>query len=265
MKTKKLILALLAAALIMITPMAVFAAQQDATSSDMGKARTDAVNKVEAATRVLNEIQGNPDQSIPPSVLHGAAGVAIIPGMVKAGLIAGGRHGSGVLLTQNNGKWSPPVFVSISGGSLGAQIGVQSTDLILVFNNRDVVRKVVENGNWTIGAGASVAAGTAGAKAKTSSNNADVLAYKRTQGLFAGASVSGADFSLDQDPLMAYYGFNKQNKQAMGYYANKEQMAEAILHVGPKKNKQIVQNVPQSAEQLQKTLNQYASKSQQGQ
>ena len=227
----------------------------------MGDARTNAINKVEAAARVLNQIQSNSEQSIPPSVLHKASAIAIIPGMVQAGLIAGGRHGEGVLLTQNNGQWSPPVFVSISGGSLGAQIGVQSTDLILLFNNRSLVRKIVENGNWSIGVGASVAAGSSTANA--SSNNADVVAYKQTQGLFAGATVSGADISLDQQPMQAYYGFNQENRTAMGYYPNEQQAAEAMLDLGPQKNQRpAVEKILQSAQQLQKELEQDASKTQ---
>jgi lipid-binding SYLF domain-containing protein len=283
MNYKTISLAILSAALILINPAAIFAAQYGSPSSDtsmhrnnamqgatedqgmttnqaasMNDARQKAENKVEAASLVLNEIQSNREHSIPPSVLHDAAAVAIIPGMFKAGLIAGGRHGTGVLLTQNDGEWSAPAFVSISGGSLGAQIGVQTTDLVLVFNNRDIVRRIVDEGNWTIGAGASVAAGTAGANVGTSSNKADVLAYKRTKGLFAGAVVSGATLSLDQEPMQAYYHFEK-NTSASGYYPSKQQMAESTLNMKPNQPKMAVRGIPESAKGLQRELKKYAS------
>jgi lipid-binding SYLF domain-containing protein len=283
MNCKNIYLAVLSAALISINPAAIFAAQDKSPSSStmmhqnnamqgatadqgmtanqgasMEKAHQEAENKVEAASLVLNEIQSNREHSIPPSVLHDAAAVAIIPGMFKAGLIAGGSHGTGVLLTQNNGEWSAPAFVSISGGSLGAQIGAETTDLVLVFNNRDIVRRIVHEGNWAIGAGASVTAGATGADVTTTSNKADVLAYKRTKGLFAGATISGATLSLDQEPMQAYYHF-KKNTSARAYYSNRQQMAESVLNMQPNRTKTTVQSIPESAKGLQHELKKYAS------
>lgn len=282
MEYKKLLLALLAAALILINPMAVLAAQDNSpygstnrnhamegsmnngaqetnNQASMSNAHREAVSKVESATSVFKAFQSNPQDRIPASILRKASAVAIIPGMVEAGLIAGGRYGTGVLLTQNQAKWSAPVFISISGGSLGAQIGVQTTDLVLVFNNRKNVRQLIESGNWSVGAGASVEAGPSGANAKASTSNADVLAYKRTNGLFAGASVSGENISLDKELMQNYYNF-KPNTSAHAYYASEQQMAQAILNLGPQRHQEVVQKVPESATQLQKALDWYISK-----
>jgi lipid-binding SYLF domain-containing protein len=90
--------------------------------------------KVEEAIRVLEEMMKESDKSIPVSLVEGCAGIAIIPDVIKAGLIIGGRHGKGVLLVRTkSGDWSDPAFIDMKGGSIGWQVGVQSADVILVF------------------------------------------------------------------------------------------------------------------------------------
>src|SRR4051794_25709989 len=89
---------------------------------------------VNSATHVLREIMAVPNKCIPESLLREAQGLAIVPGMVKGGFIVGVEHGKGVLTTRDEaGLWRAPVFITVTGGSVGAQAGVQAIDLILVF------------------------------------------------------------------------------------------------------------------------------------
>ena len=89
------------------------------------------------STRVLTELMMMPEQNIPTWLLERAHAVAVIPSVIKVGLGIGGRRGKGVLVVRKeNGEWSNPVFVNLTGGSFGFQVGVQSTDVVLVFTSR---------------------------------------------------------------------------------------------------------------------------------
>ncbi|MDX2300285.1 MAG: lipid-binding SYLF domain-containing protein, partial [Xanthomonadaceae bacterium] len=89
------------------------------------------------AVAVLDKVMLVPEQSIPESMLRDAQAVAVIPGVVKAGLVVGGRFGRGLVsVRQADGTWSNPSFISIAGGSFGFQFGVTSTDVVLVFRTR---------------------------------------------------------------------------------------------------------------------------------
>ena len=118
--------------------------------------------KVNDAIDVLDEIMAIPEKGIPPSLLSNAKGLAIIPGVIKAGFIVGGRHGKGILVVyKKNGEWSNPAFISFTGGSIGWQIGAQSSDIILVFRTKRSVNNLMK-GKFTLGADASIAAGPVG-------------------------------------------------------------------------------------------------------
>jgi lipid-binding SYLF domain-containing protein len=109
-----------------------------------GGAHQQATDTVDLATTVLKSDTDAADENIPAAVLQNAVGVMIVPDVIKAGLIAGGRHGTGVLLARNENEGSLPVFVSITGGSLGVQAGVESSDLILVFNAQESLQRIME-------------------------------------------------------------------------------------------------------------------------
>jgi lipid-binding SYLF domain-containing protein len=106
------------------------------------------VKRVEEAILVFQEIAGLADEGIPESILKKAHGIAIIPGVVKAAYGIGGEYGRGVLLVQNKGEWSNPSFITLAGGSLGWQIGIQKSDLVLVFKTRQSIDNIAE-GRWT--------------------------------------------------------------------------------------------------------------------
>ena len=163
---------------------------------------------VESATNVLNEIMAVPAQSIPRALLSDAKGIAIVPGMLKGGFVIGVRHGNGVVvLRDENGNWRAPSFISITGGSIGWQAGVQSTDVVLVFKTQKSIQGFV-NGKFTIGADVSAAAGPVGREASAATDatlKAEMYSYSRSRGLFAGAALDGSAISLDNEETAAYY------------------------------------------------------------
>ncbi|HSD69030.1 MAG TPA: lipid-binding SYLF domain-containing protein, partial [Woeseiaceae bacterium] len=125
-------------------------------------AATKQEQRVADATDVLDQLLRIPEQSIPPALLARAYAVAVVPNVVKAGFGLGFRHGKGILVLRNaDNSWSNPAFISLTGGSLGFQIGANSTDIILVFKTRKGVENI-SNGKFTLGADAAVAAGPVG-------------------------------------------------------------------------------------------------------
>src|SRR5262249_13408546 len=122
-------------------------------------AQTRAGDTLASAAEVLEALQTGPLNGIPAALLADAQGVAIIPGVVKVGFVVGGRFGRGVVLARNpDGTWGGPVFVTLGGGGVGWQAGVQSTDLVLVFRTRSSVERLLRGrGKFTLGADASVA------------------------------------------------------------------------------------------------------------
>ena len=159
------------------------------------------------ATDVLGELQSAPDQNVPNWLLERAYAVAIIPDVIKVGLGVGARRGSGVLVVRkDDGHWSNPVFVSLTGGSFGFQVGVQSTDVMLVFTSRSSIEGIT-GGKLTLGADASVAAGPVGRQtaAATDVGLAQVLSYSRAKGLFAGVALDGSALTIDRKSNAAFY------------------------------------------------------------
>ncbi len=169
----------------------------------------DEVRTVQDSAEVLKSIMSIPEKGIPPVLLRNAHAVAIIPGVIKGAFIVGGRHGTGVALVRGeNGHWSDPIFVSITGGSVGWQVGGTSTDLVLVFKSRRGVESLLK-GKFTLGADVAVAAGPVGRNAEAATDvmlKSEILSYSRSRGLFAGLSLEGAALLVDDDADAAYYG-----------------------------------------------------------
>ena len=164
--------------------------------------------KVQASTAVIKEIMEIPENAIPPSLLASAHGIVIFPDLLKAGFILGGRYGVGVMLIRNeDGFWSNPVFFRLIGGSIGWQIGVQSTDVILVLKSIRSLDQIC-SGKFTLGADASVAAGPVGRQAEAGTDillRAEILSYSRSRGLFVGLSFEGAAIQVDYGSTSAFY------------------------------------------------------------
>jgi lipid-binding SYLF domain-containing protein len=169
------------------------------------------------ATDVLKELGGQRDQAIPDRLMQRAYAVAVIPDVTKVAFVVGGRHGSGVLSVRDSrGRFSNPIFVNLTGGSIGWQIGAQETDIVLVFTTRRSVEGITD-GKITLGAGASVAAGPIGRQAEAAAGvNAEVYAYSRARGLFAGIALDGTALTID----------DKANRR---FYARKDALPSQII------------------------------------
>jgi lipid-binding SYLF domain-containing protein len=161
------------------------------------------------AVRVMNDIMQAPDKAIPKDLLQNARAIAVIPDMIKAGFIFGGRRGEGLISVKgSDGTWSNPSFITMTGGSVGFQAGVSSTDVILVFRTQRGVDSIV-NGKFTLGADASAAAGPVGRTASASTDaqmKAEIYSYSRSRGLFAGVALDGSALTIDNDANQAVYG-----------------------------------------------------------
>ena len=165
--------------------------------------------KAADATRVLAEIMRIPETAVPEKMFTDAHAIAVIPDVVKAGLVLGGRGGRGLIsVRQADGTWSNPSFIRLGGGSIGFQAGVQSTDVILVFRSPRGVDNIV-NGKFTLGADASVAAGPVGRTAQAATDEqlkAEIYSYSRARGLFAGVALDGTVLRIDHKSNEAVYG-----------------------------------------------------------
>lgn len=161
------------------------------------------------AVRVLTEIQKIPEQGIPDKLLDEGKAIIVIPDTLKAGLVFGGRRGHGLMSVKTaDGTWSNPVFIKLTGGSIGFQAGVQSSDVVLVFRNDRNLDNIV-NGKFTLGADAGVAAGPVGRNASASTDGqlkAEIWSWSRARGLFAGVALDGAVLQIDDDANVAVYG-----------------------------------------------------------
>jgi len=195
----------------------------------------DEVRTVNDAATVLQHIQQIPDKGIPPGLVKSAKAVAIFPGVIKGAFLVGGERGRGVMLVkQPNGQWSNPVFLSITAGSFGWQIGGSSTDLVLVMKDlrgvNDLLQGHVEK--LTLGADASVAAGPVGRSAQASTDvmlKSGILSYSRSKGVFAGLSLEGAALLVDQDAGAAYYGKSMRASEIIAGKGVKHNAATAHL------------------------------------
>jgi lipid-binding SYLF domain-containing protein len=162
------------------------------------------------AANVLKEFD-KMKESIPHDLIAEYKGIVIIPSMINAGLGIGGKRGKGIAIVKlDNGTWSDPVFVTLTGGSVGPQIGVQAVDLVMVFRHKGALTKV-KNGDVTIGGDISAAAGPVGRSTSANTDyefKAEVYSYSRSRGLFAGISLNGTSLAIDKSANRAYYGDN---------------------------------------------------------
>lgn len=167
------------------------------------------IERANNAVRVLSEALRIPEESIPERLIREAEAIVVLPDVVKAGLVFGGRGGRGLLSVRgSDGSWSNPSFVTLGGGSFGFQAGVQSADVVLVFRTRRGIENIV-NGKFTLGADAGVAAGPIGRNAAASTDGrleAEIFSYSRARGLFAGIALDGAVIAIDNRANRRVYG-----------------------------------------------------------
>lgn len=173
------------------------------------QAESDAAKRIREAVTVFADIMGAGDNAIPKQILGAAEGIAVFPNTIKAGFVVGGQRGRGIMSARTmDGSWSAPAFLTLTGGSIGLQIGGQAADIILVIVNRRGLENLVSN-QFKVGADAAVAAGPVGRDAQAATDiqmRAQILSYSRARGLFAGVTINGSTFRQDQDANQRFYG-----------------------------------------------------------
>jgi len=164
--------------------------------------------RIQKSTTVLQEFD-KMKESIPSKLLQQSEGIVIVPRMINAGFVVGGKRGKGVAMVKlASGEWSNPVFVTITGGSIGFQAGVQGVDLVLLFKHKETLSKA-KNGDFTIGGDLSAAAGPVGRSTSANTDyklEAEVYSYSRSKGLFAGISLNGSNLAFDKTANASFYG-----------------------------------------------------------
>jgi lipid-binding SYLF domain-containing protein len=172
---------------------------------------------VDKARVVLEEMMQSQDSGPPTDFIRDCAGIAIIPEFFKAGFIAGGAYGKGVVLAKRNGTWSGPAFVYIGAGSVGIQVGVQLTDLLLVVIGDKTMQGFIKS-KFKLGADAAIAAGPYGAQVTAASEillKGGIFSYSRAKGLFAGVSLEGAGMGTEFALNRAYYETTSSPEQIL--------------------------------------------------
>jgi len=177
-------------------------------STAWSETREDVQNRLDNATLVLHQIMSAPDKGIPEEVLEHAQCIAVVPHMIKGGLVFGAENGKGIATCRTANGWSAPAFFAITGGSWGLQIGVEGVDLVMIFQGDKGMMRL-EDAKFQLGADASAAAGPVGRHATADTDwklNTEILTYSRAKGAFAGLTLTGADVRRDDSSMDAYYG-----------------------------------------------------------
>lgn len=171
--------------------------------------KTDVDERLQSSAKMIHDIVNAPDRGVPDEVLKGAKCIAVVPDLIKGGFILAGKHGRGVATCRlPNGGWSAPAFFVISGGSWGAQVGVESIDLVMMVMTNEGMRHLM-SAKFEIGGTVSGALGPVGRNATAGTDwkvNTDILSYSRAKGLFAGVDLGGSIIEADKDSDYALYG-----------------------------------------------------------
>jgi len=202
---------------ISVWALTVVFALSGPVAAQQPKKTVEAARAAEAAN-VLTEIMNIPESDIPEELMARAHGIAVIPHVVKGAFGIGGQWGKGLMSQRNeDGSWSQPAFIEIGGGSFGLQIGLQASDIVLVFADESGIKGLLK-GKVKLGADASAAAGPVGRNAEVGTDvllRSGVLAYSRSKGLFAGISLDGSVITINDDANHKVYGKDVTGEQIL--------------------------------------------------
>ncbi|MEO9003107.1 MAG: lipid-binding SYLF domain-containing protein [Ginsengibacter sp.] len=195
------------------------------------KSQDKQVEKIEASTKVLEDFS-DMKENIPSELLKITEGIIIVPKLINAGFVIAGKRGKGIaMVKQEDGSWSDPVFVTITGGSVGFQVGVQTIDLVLIFKSRETLQDIGK-GSFTLGGDISVTAGPVGRNSSAGIDyklESEVYSYSRSKGLFAGISLSGSAIEIDEKANKSFYG-NDENTKSL-FSNSTENSSSAIIEL----------------------------------
>ena len=201
----------------LITTVLAVAALTGPLFAKSEKAKTDA--RLDDSASLFSEVMGTPDKAIPQNLLDKAYCIVLVPGLKKGGFVFAGKYGRGFALCRHSAGsgWGAPAAIRIEGGSFGLQIGVSSSDVILLVMNERGMKRLTSS-KFTIGGEATAAAGPVGRDATAQTDallTAEILSWSRSRGLFAGISLDGSTLRNDIDENEAMYGQRWDNKQIL--------------------------------------------------
>jgi lipid-binding SYLF domain-containing protein len=209
MSTKKMLYAL-SLSLLLLLPSDLLSSQKTDQKAQSGKISDESERALTAANVLRKEETKTPETSIPEELLAKAQGIAVFPNVIKAAMGIGGTHGKGLLAKRSARGWGTPIFIDISGGSFGFQIGVEAVDLVLVFTNDDGINGILK-GKFEIGGEAGATAGPIGRSVKAGvpiTFDSPIYSYSRSKGLFAGIALKGNAITIDDSANQKVYGKN---------------------------------------------------------
>src|ERR1035437_5999571 len=197
--------------------------------------RTRTAERLDDSASLFSEIMGTPDRSIPQELLEKANCIVLVPDLKKAAFGVGAKYGRGFALCRAAGGtgWGPPAAIRIEGGSIGFQIGVSSSDIVMLVMNQRGMQKL-SSSKFTIGADANAAAGPVGRNASAQTDafmHAEILSWSRSKGLFAGVSLDGATLRNDLDQNQVLYGQRWTSKQILGSGAKMPEAASKLIAI----------------------------------
>ncbi len=198
-------------------------------------AKTKTTERLDDSASLFSEIMGTPDKSIPQDLLEKSYCIVLVPDLKKAAFGVGGKYGRGFALCRAAGGtgWGPPAAIRIEGGSIGFQIGVSSSDVVMLIMNERGMQKL-SSSKFTIGADANAAAGPVGRNASAQTDaymHAEILSWSRSKGLFAGVSLDGATLRNDLDENEILYGQRWTSKEILGSGAKIPESASKLIAV----------------------------------
>jgi lipid-binding SYLF domain-containing protein len=193
--------------------------------------RDDDIERIHRSAQVFKEIMSTPDKAIPQELLESAKCIAIVPGEKKVAFMFGGRYGKGLATCRTARGWSAPLFLAVSGGSFGLQIGASSTDIVMLIMNDNGMQSLLSD-KFKIGADATTAAGPVGRHVAAGTDlklTAEILTYSRSKGAFAGVSLDGAVVEADKSGDRALYGSNVNRQETLEAKVKTPEAAESLL------------------------------------
>ena len=171
--------------------------------------------RLKRSAQTIQEIAMSRDKGIPFKLLEKAQCVVIVPDMKKAAFLVGGEYGRGFASCRIPGSWSAPAPVRLAGGSFGVQLGADSTDIFLLVMNQKGLEKLLSD-KFSLGVDVNVAAGPVGRDANADTDalmHAEILAWSRSRGAFAGVALSGTAVERDRAEAMRLYGRPWSNRE----------------------------------------------------
>jgi lipid-binding SYLF domain-containing protein len=193
-----------------------------------------AAERLDDAASLLSEIMATPDRAIPQKLLDKSPCIVLVPGLKKGAFVFGGKYGRGFAFCRPHGSgpgWGPPAAVAVEGGSFGFQVGVSSSDVVLLIMNERGAKRL-NSSQFTVGAEATAAAGPVGRDATAQTDallTAEILSWSRSRGLFGGVSLDGATLRSDVNENEAMYGQRWENKDILTSGAKPPAAAAKVL------------------------------------